>query len=93
MTIERTSYVVKVDEGRVVFDYLASVYRAPPDLEPIFRAALAKGREVKFTHTADRSLVTAELMPAAPLWTRLGRMVDRLHLVWIRRRHRASQSR
>ena len=66
-TIEITAAVEKVyDDGGVVFDCMCSVYQAPPGLEPIFRAALAAHRKVKFTHRRDRNIVTAELMPPTP---------------------------
>lgn len=78
MTIQRTSRVERLHNGRVGFDDLASAYHVPPQLEPIFRTALKTRREVTFTTDRTRTIYAAELLPAPPPLVRFRQKVERL---------------
>ena len=77
-TIQPTFRVDRLHNGRVGFDDLASVYRVPPHLEPLFRTALETRRKVKFTADRTRAIYAAELLPPPPPLVRLRQRVERL---------------
>ena len=61
--IQETARVATLCNGRAAFDHLASVYRVPLHLEPIFRAALETRRVITFTTDRTRAIYAAELLP------------------------------